>query len=258
MPRRARRLLEHRSYHITHRCHDRNFLLKFIGERRRYLELLRRMARSYKVDVLGYMVTSNHVHLLLWSKDPEEISEGLRFLQGAAAQKFNRRKGRSGAFWSGRYKSTLVQDGFHLGRCMFYIDLNMVRNGQVDHPREWLGSSYMETSGKRRRYRIVNRELLIRKTGHSSEKEFTSWYEKTLADKIRRKELAREPFWSESLAVGDKGWVRDIAARIHIGKKALSRAEPSYSGTLLKVREEPASYYVKGGKRSNQTLSRCL
>jgi len=59
MPRRARRLLEHRSYHITHRCHDRKFLLKFIGDRRRYLELLRQMSRSYKVDILAYTVTSN-------------------------------------------------------------------------------------------------------------------------------------------------------------------------------------------------------
>ena len=66
MPRRARRLLEHRSYHITHRCHDREFLLKFIGDRRKYLELLRQMSKNYKVDILGYAVTSNHVHLLLW------------------------------------------------------------------------------------------------------------------------------------------------------------------------------------------------
>jgi len=258
MPRRARRLLENRSYHITHRCHDRQFLLKFIGDRRRYIELLRQMSRSYEVDILGYMVTSNHVHLLLWSKDPAEISEALRFLEGTAAQKHNRRKGRTGSFWSGRYRSTLIQDGFHLGRCMFYIDLNMVRNGQVEHPREWLGSSYVETSGKRKRSLIVNRELLIRKTGHSSEEEFTSWYENTLKEKIRRKELAREPFWSESLAVGDKEWVSSIASRIHLGKKELSRAEPNPAGKSLKVREEPAIYYVKGGKRSNQALSRCL
>ncbi|HBC87580.1 MAG TPA: transposase [Lentisphaeria bacterium] len=258
MPRRARKLLEHRSYHITHRCHDRKFLLKFIRDRRRYLGLLRQMTRRYKVEVLGYMVTSNHVHLLLWARDPAEISEGLRFLQGTAAQRYNRRKERGGSYWSGRYKSTLIQDGVHLGRCMFYIDLNMVRNGQVGHPREWIGSSYAETAGKRKRCLIVNRDLLIRKTGHGSEKEFTEWYERTLEDKIKAGELSRESFWTESLAVGDREWVKGIAGRIHVGSKELSKTETSSSGKSLKVREEAASYFIKGGKRANQSLSRYL
>ena len=34
----------------------------------------------------------------------------------------------------GRYRSTLIRDGRHLGRCLFYIDLNLVRAKAVKHP----------------------------------------------------------------------------------------------------------------------------
>jgi hypothetical protein len=34
--------------------------------------------------------------------------------------------GHGGAFWSDRYHPTLIQNGAHLGRCLFYIDMNMV------------------------------------------------------------------------------------------------------------------------------------
>jgi REP element-mobilizing transposase RayT len=38
------------------------------------------MKSRYKVDILDYIITSNHVHLLVKIKNGQEISEGLRFL----------------------------------------------------------------------------------------------------------------------------------------------------------------------------------
>lgn len=57
------------------------------------------MSKRYPVDVLDYIVTSNHVHLLLWAKETCFISAGLHYLQGTIAGDYNRRKGREGAFW---------------------------------------------------------------------------------------------------------------------------------------------------------------
>ena len=53
--------------HITQRCHDRRYLLRFARDRRRYVERLREMSQRFSVEVLDYIVTSNHVHLLLWA-----------------------------------------------------------------------------------------------------------------------------------------------------------------------------------------------
>jgi len=85
------------------------------------------MSRRFAIDVLDYMVTSNPVHLLVWTEHGVgPVSEAMRFLQGTAARDHNRGTGRRGAFWSDRYHPTLVQSGVHLSRCLFYVDLNTV------------------------------------------------------------------------------------------------------------------------------------
>ena len=56
-------------WHITHRCHKKEFLLKFATDRRRYLQWLFQAKKRYGLSVLNYMVTSNHIHLVVRGKD---------------------------------------------------------------------------------------------------------------------------------------------------------------------------------------------
>jgi REP element-mobilizing transposase RayT len=83
------------------------------------------------VRLLSYCITSNHAHLLARSEDPDGISLWMQRAEGQFAQYYNRRKDRSGAYWEGRYHSTLIDGGEHLERCMTYIELNMMRAGVV-------------------------------------------------------------------------------------------------------------------------------
>ncbi|RLB80284.1 MAG: transposase, partial [Deltaproteobacteria bacterium] len=67
MARAKRHYLPGHVWHITHRCHKREFLLKFSRDRRRWIEwLYRAKKRHSELSVLNYMVTSNHVHLLVF------------------------------------------------------------------------------------------------------------------------------------------------------------------------------------------------
>ena len=50
-------------WHITHRCHKREFLLGFSKDRHRYLQWLYQAKKRYGLTILNYIVTSNHVHL---------------------------------------------------------------------------------------------------------------------------------------------------------------------------------------------------
>ncbi|WP_320041733.1 hypothetical protein [uncultured Desulfobacter sp.] len=52
-------------WHITHRCHKKEFLLKFARDRNRWLDLLFRAKQKYGLEVLNYIVTSNHILLLV-------------------------------------------------------------------------------------------------------------------------------------------------------------------------------------------------
>jgi len=100
MPRRKRGWVDNACYHITHRCHNREFLFRYKKYRQFYLRHLFEMQKRYRIDVLDYIVTSNHVHLLLAAKNGNSISEGLRYLHGRVGQWYNRQVKSSGSFWS--------------------------------------------------------------------------------------------------------------------------------------------------------------
>ena len=65
MPRAHRHFLSDHVWHITHRCHQQTFLLKFTRDRRHYLRLLFEAKKRFGLCVLNYMVTFNHVHPLV-------------------------------------------------------------------------------------------------------------------------------------------------------------------------------------------------
>ena len=55
-------------FHLTHRCPNRAFLLRFACDRDAYREMLRRHPQRFGVWLLDYGVTCNHVHLLVSAK----------------------------------------------------------------------------------------------------------------------------------------------------------------------------------------------
>jgi putative transposase len=61
---------------------------------------------------------------------------------------FNKRHGRSGTLWEGRYRSTLIQTERYLLACMAYIDLNPVRASMVVQAADYLWSSHGHYIGR--------------------------------------------------------------------------------------------------------------
>ena len=119
MPRANRYFLPGYVWHITHRCHKREFLLKFARTRQRYLHWLYLARRRFAVDILNYTVTSNHVHLIVRNRGGKnEIPAMIQLVAGRTAQEYNSRKGRKGAYWEDRYHATAIETGSHLQRCL--------------------------------------------------------------------------------------------------------------------------------------------
>ncbi len=65
MPRASRYYHTGHVWHITHRCHKQDFLLKFAKYRQCWLQWLFEAKKRYGLCVLDYIVTSNHIHLLV-------------------------------------------------------------------------------------------------------------------------------------------------------------------------------------------------
>jgi putative transposase len=99
-------------------------LLKFPRDRKDYRQRLRHALTQFGLSLLDYCETSNHVHLLSRSESPDQISRFMQVVEGEFAQAYNRRKNRSGTFWSDRFHATIIQPGAQLMRCMVYRGKN--------------------------------------------------------------------------------------------------------------------------------------
>jgi REP element-mobilizing transposase RayT len=134
MARASRRYLPGYVWHITHRCHQKEFLLKFSQDRKRYTKWLYEAKKRYGLSILKFSITSNHIHIMVFDTGNAVIPKSMQLVAGRTGQEYNQRKSRKGAFWEDRYHATIVQTNRHLLSCMAYIDLNMVRAGVVMHP----------------------------------------------------------------------------------------------------------------------------
>lgn len=239
MPRASRYRLPGNAWHITHRCHRREFLLKFARDRRCWRAWLFEARKRFNVCVLDYMVTSNHIHLLLLDRGRDEIPQGMQLIAGRTAQAYNQRKARRGAYWEDRYHATAVEAGEHLLRCLVYIDLNMVRAGVVSHPADWEVCGYREIQQPVARYRIIDIPALLELLGVPDAYTFRALHREWIDQALKAEKSARDEIWSQSLAVGSRQFVKNFQAGL--GSQALHREIKSHdTGHCLR---EPSTSY---------------
>ena len=211
MARAKRHYVPDQIWHITQRCHKREFLLKFKQDRHRWIQWLFEAKRRFGLVVLNYAVTSNHIHLIVKDdNDRKIIPQAVGLVAGRTAQEYNRRKYRKGAFWEDRYHSTAIETGEHLLRCLVYIDLNMVRAGVVDHPSKWPHGGYNEIQKPRRKNVIIAYERLMALAGFEDYASFTSAHRKWVQTALEEIGAKRESRWTESIAVGSGSFIKRI------------------------------------------------
>lgn len=202
MPRASRIYAPGQMFHITHRCHKREFLLKFKQDRERYRYWLYEARKWYGFCVLNYIITSNHIHLLVMSTTEDIIPSAMHLVAGRTAQEYNLRKKRKGAFWEDRYHVSVVEVDEYFQRCFIYIDLNMVRTGRVQHPLDWEYCGYYELFYGRQRYQVVTLRLVLELLGYHSIEEFRDNHSLLIKKFLKEQKLAREPLWTENKVIG--------------------------------------------------------
>lgn len=216
MPRANRHHIPGQIWHITHRCHQGQFLFKFARDRDRWLYWLFEAKKRFGLTVLNYIVTSNHVHLLAVDDDSNSISRSIQIIAGRTAQEYNQRKKRKGAFWEDRYHATAIESGDHLMRCLTYIDMNMVRAGVVTHLSLWKQSGYHEIQSPPRRYRLIDRDKLVNLSGAKDVNQFITLHRHWIDQAIKEQQLQRMAEWTEAVAVGDMSFTEQIKQELGI------------------------------------------
>jgi hypothetical protein len=199
------------------------------------------------------MVTSNHIHLLVQDNGKRDtIPNSIQLIAGRTGQEYNQRKCRKGAFWEDRYHATAVDSDSHLFECILYIDLNMVRAGAVNHPKEWPFCGYNEIQNPKQRYSIIDYEKLMILLHKKDIEDLQTSCSERVETRLSQGLPLRDRKWSKSVAVGAKTFVEATLKKLGIrakGRKVLG-ADERYM-----LREPPAAYGVNFALE-NDTLSK--
>ena len=133
-------------YHLTARGNERRAIFRNDIDRQRFLALLACEIKEKRWRLHAYCLMDNHYHLIVETPEPN-LARGMRRLNSAYSQHFNRRYHRVGHLFQGRYHSVLVQRESYLLELSRYVVLNPVRAGMVDRAHQWPWSSYRATAG---------------------------------------------------------------------------------------------------------------
>lgn len=126
MPRIARVVIPDIPHHITQRGNRRQRVFFSDDDRLVYLELLSHFTKTHDVDIWGYCLMDNHVHIIA----VPHSTDGLARAFGEAHRRYTRmihfRKNWRGYLWQGRF-SSCPMDEPHLYAAMRYVEKNPVR-----------------------------------------------------------------------------------------------------------------------------------
>jgi putative transposase len=140
-------------HHVTQRGNNRQDVFLTDGDREFYLGLLRKRSGQYGLEVLGYCLMMNHVHLLVRPETTESLAQALGRTHFIYSQRFNAEHTRSGHLWQARFYSCPAEETTLLA-IMRYIEQNPVRAGIVTHAWEYPWSSAAAHVGRKKDSRI--------------------------------------------------------------------------------------------------------
>ena len=91
-------------------------------DRRAYLHCLAEAAAKHGVTIHGYGMAPAEVRLLVTPADASALGRMVQFVGRRYVAGFNRRHGRTGALWEGRFRATVVEPGEYFLRCLRYVE----------------------------------------------------------------------------------------------------------------------------------------
>lgn len=118
-------------------------------DRRRYLAALLDSLRESAVAIHAYVLMDDHVLLLATPAEVTSLSRCMQSVGRRYVKAFNRRHGRSGPLWEGRFRTAVVDAAAQLLSCIRLIEQAPVRAGLVQRAGDWSWSSAAHHGGRK-------------------------------------------------------------------------------------------------------------
>jgi putative transposase len=137
-------------YQVTSRGDRREPIFVDDMDRVALLGVVAQAAERFEFSALAHCLMGNHYHFVFHTRQAN-LSRLMRHINGVFTQTFNRRHGKVGHLFQGRFKS---QGRFDLGgprrylmEVCRYVELNPVRARMVERAQDWPWSSYRAHAG---------------------------------------------------------------------------------------------------------------
>jgi REP element-mobilizing transposase RayT len=148
-------------YHMLVRGNHKQTVFKDRFDFLKYLEGLFKYKERYHACIFSYVLMSNHVHLLIETKETP-LSKIMQGIHQSYTVYFNRKYGTVGHLFQARYKAILCDRDAYLLSLLKYIHLNPARAHIVENPKDYEWSSHNAYARKKADKVLAETEQVLR------------------------------------------------------------------------------------------------
>jgi len=161
MARKPRIEYEGAFYHVITRGNQKQKIFKDPLDYRKFIEILVGYKQRYHFHLYAYILMSNHVHLLIETRDIP-LSKILQGVNQRYTMYYNRRYKTVGHLFQGRYKAILCDRDRYLLALIKYIHYNPLRAKITESLDQYPWSSHRPYFTKTERSELLDTDLVLR------------------------------------------------------------------------------------------------
>jgi REP element-mobilizing transposase RayT len=217
-------------YHVIVRGNQRATIFHDPADYTAYLERLERYRRRDSVTLHAYVLMTNHVHLLL-ETGAQPLSRTMQTLQFTYSQYYNRRYGKTGHVFQGRYQAILCDREAYLLELVRYLHLNPARLRTPLNPWTYRWSSHAAYLG--RSCPVTVQTSAVLESFHRQVGPARQAYRRFLLDGLAHGHQERFYETVDQRFLGDERFIEEADRRTATTREVSVRPQLVAFGTLL-------------------------
>ncbi len=224
-------------YHVLSRGNERNTIFRNDYDRNLFIETLKESAELMGVEVIAYVLMDNHYHMIIETPNAN-LSHFMKHFGLTYTIRFNKRHGRNGHLFQGRFKAILVEEDPYLVVLSRYIHLNPIRT------KGW------EKTRMEEKWRYLKNYLWSTLPGYLDERRKLNWirYEK-IESYFKKNEKPSKAAYQRYMMEGLKNTLSnpfdEVKRQMVLGSEGFLERVRHYLDRGIKERELPALRSLK-------------
>jgi len=142
MARFPRNKLKTSFFHVMTQGINKSYIFDIPKDIKYYISTMYKLKKEHKIKIIAYCIMNNHTHMLIESKEIQELSKYMQRLNTKYAKYYNDKYERVGYVFRDRYKSEGIYSEKQLYSCIKYIYDNPVKAHICTKASEYPYSNY--------------------------------------------------------------------------------------------------------------------